>query len=273
MKKLIYCLFIFSSYIVIAQDNINTSQALNIASKQNMLSQRISKEKLFKITNPNNIGTKQVLGLSLIQFEKNIALLKEAKLPAKTLYKITTLEMLWIGFKENILKKDHSTAIKTTEFNEVMLSNSNAIFNDVLNFSKKNFLYPYNTFSEKFPDAYKASNDLKFLSQKLSLYYNASFSKILKDDVLNLEQTFIDIEANVKKISAYKETNKDIKDKTIAIENKWNSFKPTIKKAIQEGFSNSNNHPKPEFINNVCNELLKNADLLTRLYKQNNIVN
>jgi len=268
MKKILnYTFFLFFS-IAFSQNKVTISQALNIASKQSMLCERLAKEKIFKVTNPNNLNTEQKLGVSLIQFEQNIALLKETELSENITTNIVTLEMLWIGYRKNILNNDKSSSIKIMEFNNVMLYHCNNLFESLLNFSKKNKSYPYNTSIKELPNAYKASNNLKYLSQKVSLYYNAYYSKIIPYDPLKLTQITQEIDNSITTILKSKKISNSLNKKIENVNLEWDSLKVSIKKATDDKFTNVLKYPKPEYVLAQTTKLLKDDDLLIRLYKE-----
>lgn len=268
MKKLINYVLVLSFSFCYAQKKFTISQALNIASKQSMLCERLAKEKVFKVTNPNNFNTERKLGVSLIQFERNISRLKQMELPEETLFLITTTEMLWFTYKKSILNKEHTSTIKIMEYHEVLLSYCEKVFNNILSHTKKNKLYPYNSSSEVFPDAYIACNNLKHLSQKLSLYYNSYYSRVIDYDVENFNAIFSDIDAAIVNINKLKNNNPRILEKTKKIETEWQALKINIQKAHKSNFEIKEDYPKPDYILSKNNELLKDADLLIRHYKE-----
>lgn len=273
MKNLIKYVFILKICFSFAQNKITISQALNIASKQSMLCERLAKDKVFKITNPNNQNTEQKLGVSLIQFEQNISILNEMDLPNDIHSKITTVEMLWIGYKKNILDKNHSSAIKTMEFNNVMLNNCNDVFKSILTLSEIKNAYPYNSNDIIFPDAYKASNDLKHLTQKISLHYNAYFSKVIAYQPDAFDNIISKINTSIDTIDKFESNDTEIKGKTTLIKKQWNDLKSIIEHVALTKFTTTDNYPKPDYVINESNKILKNVDLLTRLYKAKSDIN
>lgn len=268
MKKLInyVCILFFCS--AFSQNNISVSQALNIASKQSMLCERLAKEKIFKATNPNNLNTEQKLGVSLIQFEKNISLLKAIKLPENILNKIVTTEMLWIGYRKTILDKDKTSTVKIVEYSNVVLHHSNDLFNHLLELSEENKSYPYNTSIKELPKAYKAANHLKYLSQKVSLYYNAYYSKVIPYDPLKLNQIITEIDNSITTILKSKRISDNVNTKINNVKVDWNHLKMDIERAINDNFTNIVKYHKPEYILTETSKLLKDADLLIRLYRE-----
>lgn len=273
MKNLTSLIFIFHFCICFSQNTTTLSQALNITSKQSMLCERLAKEKVFKVTNPNYFNPEQKLGVSLIQFERNIARLKEMNLPKDTSFLITTLEMLWFTYKKNILDKDHISTIKTMEYNKIMFSFCEKTFNNLLSYAKKKESYPYNTSINNFSEAYIASNKLKDLSQKLSLYYNVYYSKVNDYDAAYFQSIFSDIDASINSIKKLKDLNPMIKEKTSEIEKEWTDLKLKMKEAVKTNFEAKENYLKPLDILKQNNKLLKDADLLTRYYKEQSETN
>jgi len=273
MKKIITYLFLCNLYVSFAQNNTTISQALNIASKQSMLCERLAKEKVFKVTNPNSFNPEQKLGVSLIQFERNISRLQDMPLPEKTLTLIKTTEMLWFSYKKSLIDKDHISTLKTMEYNKIMLSFCEKVFNDILLHAKNNKSYPYNTSKESFPSAYIASNKLKHLSQKLSLFYNSYYSRVNEYNSKDYNAVFSDIDTAMMEIGKLKESSPIISEKTKEIEKEWAALKITLQEVGKSNFEIKEKYPKPEEVLKKNDELLKDADLLTRYYKEQNDTN
>ena len=268
MKKLTLYLFLFICVATFSQSNLTISQALNITSKQSMLCERLAKIKIFKATNPNNLNAGQKLSVSLIQFEQNISILKSINISEEITRKIVTLDMLWVGYKKNILDKDYITSIKTLEFNAVMLYHCNDLFKDLLAISEKEKSYPYNTSSKELPVAYLSTHKLKILSQKVALYYNIYYSNIKNYDSDEFQKIINSIDTEMTTVDTYKETTEYITKKTNAVLLDWKNLKSIILKVMDSKFSNLESFPKPEYILNETNKLLKDVDLLARLYKE-----
>lgn len=273
MKKLINYLFILNICFCFAQKETTISQALNLASKQSMLCERLAKEKVFKVTNPNNYDIEQKLGVSLIQFERNISRLQKMVLPETTLFLIKTTEMLWFSYKKSLLDKDNISTIKTMEYNKIMFYYCEKVFTDILKYAKKNKAYPYNTSLENFSDAYIASNKIKQLSQKLSLFHNAYYSKVNDYDSINYNSIISDIDTAIVTITKIEKSNPAIDEKTKKINQEWNALKTELQNANTTNFEFKEKYPKPDYVLKKSNELLKDADLLTRHYKEQNETN
>lgn len=267
MKKLLLFILLVTSNSF-AQKTITVSQALNIASKQSMLCERLAKEKVFKATYPNNFNIEKKLIISLIQFERNISILKSFNLPENILIKIEQTDYLWKGYRETLLSKDHDSAAKAITLNNSMYSLCEEIFTEILAYAKENNLYPYNNSITNFPEAYLASNKIKKLSQRFSLFYNAYYSHIIKYNSEDFNSIIIDLDNSITNINKLKDSNNEIKEKTLQIEEIWNSLKTSTKEIIENKFSSNKNFIKPEVIITQNNELLKDSDLLTRLYKE-----
>lgn len=274
MKILINYVFLLIFSVAFSQNKITLSQALNITSKQSMLSARLAKAKIFKATNPSNTNVKQKLGVSLIQFEQNLSILREIDLPKEVHLKVSTVEMLWTGYKKNILNNDRAAVKKTIDFNNVIISYLKDVFKDILLISKASEEYPYNSKLAGFPAAYTASNNLKYLSQTLALYYNAYYSKLLEYDVTVFNDIISDIDKSIDDVQKLNVTSDiQIESKTKDLLSKWMVLKEKIHLVTQNYFVTTTDSHKPEFIFNESDALLKEADLLIRLYKAHNIIN
>lgn len=273
MKKLINCVFILCFSIGFSQQNTSIPQALNIASKQSMLAARLAKGKIFKATNPGVSDIKQKTNVSLIQFEQNIEILKKMELPSDVQLGVTTLEMLWYGYKKALMDSSPEMLVKTIEYKDVMLDQCTKVYSSILVLSQVKCVYPYNTGAMEFPEAYCASNNLKYLSQNLSLQYNVYYSKLVKFDDDAVDASVGQIDESIVAIGKLKDlASPEIKAKTEAIEKLWVSLREDFTRVQRTNFVITDNYPRPVYIFKQCNKLLEEADLLARLYKANSSI-
>lgn len=268
MDKFLTYLFFLSFSVLFAQNELSISQALNIASKQSMLCERLSKEKIYRSTHPESADNSQKVNLYLVQFERNLSILKEANLPSEVTSKITNIEMLWFGYKENILNEGVASHARTVEFNENMSKFCYGIFDSLLAHAKENNLYPYNASVDHLAEAYVSSNKLKFLSQKVCLLYNAYFSQVIPYESEEFIKNIALIDQCVLNISNVSEVSTKVMAKTNTIKNNWYTLRNNFKTAMASNFLDTKEAIQPEFILNQTDQLLKDADYLTRLYKE-----
>lgn len=264
MKKIITALFIISCAFSFAQNTISISQALNLASKQSTLCERLTKEKILNTEEDNQ----SAINLHSIQFEKNNSILKQANLPNNIKSELTKIEMLWFGFKDNLNQKSPSSIPKAIEFNNAVSEHCELVFNSILNYAKENDKYPYNSSVENLADVYKSANSIKFLSQKLASHYAIYYTKKADYDAQLFESIIEGIDIKVNELTLSQDSSPIILSKTNTILTDWNSLVSAIKTAMKANFINGEDLVEPKKIADSCNTIMKNADLLIRQYKQ-----
>ncbi len=273
MKKILSILF-FLGIISYAQQKITIPQAINIISKQTMLSQRMAKDKIYKSNaNDENESAQRSLISSVVQFENNLSSLKGMSLPDNLKKEITHIELIWIGYKEKIMEEDSESNKEVFLYNNVVMSVCENVFIKLLKIAKKSNSYPYNTKDLKFSNAYIATNNLKYTTQRLALYYTAYFYKISKYDNTVFESIVSNIEDQVTSILEIKEKNTEYAENTESINSEWKNIKTLLNNVRQKKFISVHTSPKPEIIYDGSNKLLKYSDLLGRTYKAVNEIN
>lgn len=273
MKQKIQILFLLGFISVFSQQRVTIPQAINLISKQSMLSQRMAKDKIYR----SNIETKEksqrALISSVVQFENNLSTLKGMSLSKDIEKQLTHIELLWIGYKQAILDEETDSDLIIMKFNNVILSVTQSVFTKLLNIAKSNKSYPYNTNNKQFSLAYIAANNLKHTGQRLGLYYTAYFYKISKYDNLVFEKIISDIEYQINNITDIEDVNPEYAEKTKSISDEWKGLKDLLKDVRLKKFISVHTSPKPEVIYEGSNKLLKYSDLLGRTYKAVNEIN
>jgi|GEM_PF-2824433 len=274
MKKFFSILLVIGSMSMFSQEKLTIPQAINIISKQSMLSQRMAKDRIYKDFSENKDVSKRALISSVVQFENNLASIQDMVLPKEIQEKVSHIKLLWFGYRESILGDDtDNTSEQIMEYNDVVLSVCEKVFSNLLKIAKENNSYPYNTGSDEFSKAYIAANNLKHTTQRLSLYYTAYFYKVSKYNSDVFEDIIFKIESEVEDISNVKNSNKEYTEKTVQIEDEWSRVKEQIIDVRDKKFISVRTSPKPEVIYEGSNKLLKLSDLLGRVYKAVNEIN
>lgn len=273
MKKIIYILFVFTFYSISAQKKLTNSQAINLVSKQAMLLERIAKAQVNQFCKIEVATSKSELNSSSILFEKNISTLKKIKLTDQIQSEIDLLELLWLGYERNTSKQKRASIKKTLRFNDVIVAECNSIYKSILSLANKNKSYPYNFKNKALTAAVINNNDLKYLSQRLSLFYSSYYYKLTPYDNDNFSKIIKDIDARIQKTLAVKNYNSEISEKTEILVRDWNATKERLLRITKSGFISISGSPKPNLIFKICNKILSNSDKLSRTYKATNDIN
>ena len=272
-KVIISLVFVLFTSFSHAQSNITISQAINLASKQSTLCERLTKEKILATTNPDDGANNSNLKLHLLQFEKNNSILKKVEFSPENKSRFNKIEMLLYGFKQNIKEKDIASAGKVLEFNTIISKECEAVFNDLLKYAKEKNEYPYNSSVENLADVYISANNIKFLSQKLASHYTAYYNKTVpyNSDIFN--EIIEEIDVKINELTLAQNESKAILTQTNTLLIDWNSLVADIKTVTKSDFNDTESYPKYNSISNRCDALMKKADVLVRTYKQTNDTN
>lgn len=268
LKKIILLLFIclFSNKDLIAQD-LTKSQIINIISKQSMLIERMAKAKITKSNDPNDSKSEFEIVSSIILFEKNIKFLEQKKYTKTFKSKVIGLKLLWAGYKKTILGTDENTYVDILRYNEIILNECNLLYDELLGVSFNSKTYPFNSKKEGFADAVVNNNDLKYLSQRLSLYYSAYYFRVSKYDNKKFTNIIEEIDLKLSYASSFRDIGSDVISKIEDLENEWTNTKQLLEQVLNNKFISTHTSPQPALIFNNCNNILKKSDQLSRAYK------
>jgi len=270
MSFFLKIIFFLGCLNVFSQGRITIPQAINIISKQSMLSQRMAKDKIYNTNSAH--GNKGLLS-STIQFENNLSSLKGIDLSDEITNKVTHLELVWLGYKINIEEDSSKSNREIMDYNGIVLDLCQEISKLFLTTARKQNLYPYNTKNVDFEKAYIATNNLKYATQRLALYFTAYYYKIARYNNEEFEEIIATIDEEVNSIQNIKNTNTEYLQDTNAIESEWKHVKNLLSDIRTKKFISVNATIKPEQIYQKSNKLLKLSDLLSRTYKAVNEIN
>ena len=268
MKNLLVVFTTILSIASYSQSKLTIPQAFNIANKQAMLSQRMAKDKIHAFNNSNVSKANVELGASKRLFKQNLQSLDKTSFSKKIKKDIFMLDLLSIGYN-NTLELTDKTALdlKLINHSNVILDKCNDITREILLIAKNKKKYPYNVNNNAFTEAIISVNNLRFLSQKLSLYYTAFY---FRNNQYN-HQTFIgivrDIEDSINKCNKVNTLSNAITVKSDDLWYTWKLIKDTLDNSIKRQFISSNSAPSPVKIFEMTNKLLNDADKLSRAYK------
>lgn len=275
MRKTLHLLLLFAFSISFSQ-NVSVSQAISITNKQCMLSQRMANDKMFKLAE-QKVGSVSQPSSSVIQFEQNMEILGRTSFSPKITKELKTVELLWEGYKKLILNNQTSLNRKMIVFNDIMLEANTKVNKALLLEASLKKIYPYNEENPDFVAAYIGANDIKVLSQKLPFYlssqgamlftnYNENFSKRVLDLVEKMNE-------NIEAISIMEETNENIALSVEDVVASWLAVKSNLDSMFKEGVLTLGNSSVSAKTNSLCNQLLKDADVLVRTLKSTSDIN
>jgi len=274
MKAITFFTILLSFFNSFSQGKITISQAINIVSKQTMLTQRMAKDKIYKINKVNLTKVGFELNSSTILFNKNLSTLTNKSFNSNIDNEVFNLDLLWQGYKTTIDLEDKvKINLKLLRHSSVILNQCNKLYVKLLAKAKKSGIYPYNTKNSTFTQAIINNNDLKYLSQKLALVYTSYYYRNNKYNHKDFIAIVNEIDSKIDICKSISNLNGEIALKTDDLEYNWKTLKDGLTSTVEKRFISSNTSPSPEKIFDLCNLILNNSDLLGRTYKSYNSIN
>ncbi|QKX07037.1 hypothetical protein HN014_19675 [Aquimarina sp. TRL1] len=278
-KKIQYLLIIslvFLGTSISAQLNtkygsLTYHNAVNVAGKQRMLSQKMSKAYLFLLSKPNaQQAKKDLLSSQIIFEEQNRVLLQNAR-SKRTKDRIEVVNQMWTDFKKLIESTpNYENAKKIIDTNTDLLQASNAVVLSIISDSKES----HKNISNELEKTYSVEDELelnmtidisgrqRMLSQRLAFYYYAN-QIALKDKNSDqmLTNVFHELDGSINKLLISKFNTPQIDEKIGLAFSKWNSIKKNRLKLMDHGFDVND-------IYKISNELTSVFNEITVLYEK-----
>lgn len=278
-KKIQYLLIIslvflgtsISAQLNIKYGSLTYHNAVNVAGKQRMLSQKMSKAYLFLLSKPNaQQAKKDLLSSQIIFEEQNRVLLQNAR-SKRTKDRIEVVNQMWTDFKKLIESTpNYENAKKIIDTNTDLLQASNAVVLSIISDAKES----HQNISNELEKTYSVEDELelnmtidisgrqRMLSQRLAFYYYAN-QIALKDKNSNqmLTNVFHELDGSINKLLISKFNTPQIDEKIGLAFSKWNSIKKNRLKLMDHGFDVND-------IYKISNELTSVFNEITVLYEK-----
>ena len=204
LKLFVIIIFIFLGSIsnLTAQNDygfgkITYLKAINVAGKQRMLSQKMSKAHLYLIDNPNSSNASRDLLVYKIIFDKQLELLENNNENEDIDLQIRKVISLWSDFKLNIEKTpSYFTANKVIGENTDLLNEADKLVNLIVTEAQKSAFTYSKPRKAELSEIINISGKQRMLSQRLGLYYYASKNKFDDHIISNsiMEDIFIELD-------------------------------------------------------------------------------
>jgi len=263
----VFLILVHTTIFVNAQE-LTKSQVINIISKQSMLVERMTKAKIYKAHNIENKTSQFEIASSIILFEKNLKFLNKVHYNSLFKTKVTGIKLLWKGFKKTMFREDDNVYLDLLKFNEILLSECNLVYNELLSLSKSSNTYPYNEAADDyFTNAVINNFELKYLSQRLSMYYAAYFFRISKYNHLKFNEIIEIIDLKMLEVTSLNVGENDTIAKINDLEQEWISTKKILLPVLTNKFISTHSSPNPKLVFQKCNQILKKSDKLSRSFK------
>jgi len=254
MKKTLVLLFVALSFVSNAQFK-NVNEAINVAGRQRMLSQKMAKAFLLISADINTEKYQNELDNSLALFEESHQLLRSyCEEKSELNSAMESVEELWYNFREVAV----STEFKESECSYLLTNSSHLLkmTNNVVELLEKSNTTDSDKHKGKLVNM---AGRQRMLTQKIGLYYIATYLEISSPEIKpNFEEAVKLFDSSLKELMAEKEIKtEEITKKLNSVSRNW---KFTAKSLNLDG------KLKPAIVSISLNNLLKDMNTITGWY-------
>jgi len=268
MKKTYYIILtlLIGYNTLIAQEKTYLSEAINIAGKQRMLGQRMAKNKVYITASKRTEIAEIELKETILGFKKGLRTLKDFAPNSTIKHKIEIQEYIFNTYKEAILSKNKSSLNEIIKTNTLFLDVCDDVVTELINHSKS--ISNNNPNSEyliqHIAEATGASGKLRYLTQRLTLYY-----AIHKFDINTVTPNEIDLivktmEENLNYLTVLEFNTLEIDDALGKVNYYWKQLKDNLYKDGKVDINTKN--LSTDSLYDLCNTILKEANTATKMY-------
>lgn len=270
MKKIKALLFIFSLLMVkgFAQEKSYLSQIVNLAGKQRMLGQRMAKDKVFMEANQLKDKAEIEQQKAAEAFEYGIQQIKDYAPTPTIKYKVGLQEYAFQYYKDEVFSKSDESMEAVVKKNTMFLAICDDLVTELIKYSKiktkeiddKNNRY----ILEKIAEATGASGKLRYLTQRLTLYFAMKEFAVTTVTPLEIDEIFKTMDKNLNYLTILEFNTLEIDEALSEVHFHWSK----IKKALYtDGVIDLNkNEITAKQLFDLANTVLQKANTATKMY-------
>lgn len=242
--------------------SINYNKAVNVAGKQRMLSQKMSKAYLLMSNGVNNDKIKKELSSSKFIFEKQLDILNKNAERSSTKLFIKKVYDIWDDFKVIINKKASlNNSLRIIELNTKLLSACHQVVQAIENNSNYGNKFFENN-DQKLVETINISGKQRMLSQRLCLYFTAIkiFPKNKADYQVILDEAFDEFSDVIGYLLINTYNTTETEEELGVVMAQWEKYQANKRKFLDAEFNLIE-------VYNTTNDLTKSFNKITGLYE------
>jgi len=268
MKHIYFLTILFFSIAssVVSQEKTYLSNAINVAGKQRMLGQRMAKNKVYITANRRAKLAEQELNKTVAGFQKGLSILKKFAPTPAVKHKVDIQEYFFKTYRKAILSNSRNSLNEVVQTNTLFLAVCDDVVTELINYSKtlpsqdKNQEYVIT----KIAEATGASGKLRYLTQRLTLYYamhKLDVKNVTPAEVNEIVQT---MDKNLNYLTVLEFNTIDIDDALGKVHYYWNQLKDNLYKNGTVDLNTQNLNADSMY--DLCNTILDEANKATKMY-------
>lgn len=264
-------LVVLTANSISAQSKTYLSKAVNIAGKQRMLGQRMAKNKTFiKAHKKKGIASFE-LEQTILDFEKGLEILEEFAPTPIIKHKIAIQTYIYKQYKKDVLNKSSNSLQEVLENNTLFLNVCDDVVTALIDYSKT---IPQSNISDKkkhqnyvidkIAEATGASGKLRYLTQRLTLYFAINEFGYQTVSTNELSEIIEDLDENLKYLTVLEFNTIEIDDSLSLLHFYWDQLKFNLYK--DGALTMTPEKIDASLLYDLCNNILEKANTTTKMY-------
>ena len=247
--------------------SLTIGQAVNIAGRQRMLTQRMAKARIYRTMSINTDVSQKELNASVTTFEESLKNLLAYAPTQKVKLRFQKVEAIWPEFKVALLNDTSATSMLYIISNNTrVLTACDEAVQELVAYSQTvtDDTNESGISAEAIANNVNLAGRMRMLSQRLSLYYGAYYTDVDKDGLRVIKTVTSNIQQGLNALTSSEVNSTDIDDALSAALREWDVVREKCTKNGCQGFEYKTMEPASLF--DTMNKFLNRMDRVTALY-------